>query len=112
MKLFRRTEGGGRVETTMATYLEMLEKIQAQTLENLKQVQAVQIATLHTARELVTSLPAMSTTPSVPTIEGMPTLAQLAEANTAFATQVLDQQKAFASQLAELFTPAIKTSSN
>jgi hypothetical protein len=96
----------------MATYLEMLAKIQAQTLENLKQVQAAQVATLHTARELVASLPSMSTVPSVPTIEGMPTLAQITELNTSFATQLLDQQKAYAAQIAEIFTPAVKVSAN
>jgi len=91
-----------------ANYLEILAKIQAQTLDNLKQIQAVQIATLTTARELVTNVP----TPSVPTVEGIPTLAQVAELNTSFATQLLDQQKAYANQLAELFTPATKSSSN
>jgi hypothetical protein len=96
----------------MATYLEMLEKIQTQTLENLKQVQAVQVATLNTARELVSSLPSITSAPNVPTIEGLPTLQQIADLNTSFATKLLDQQKAFASQIAELFTPVTKTSSN
>jgi hypothetical protein len=92
-----------------ANYLDILAKIQAQTLENLKQIQAVQVATLTSARELVASLP---TVPTVPTVEGVPTLAQIAELNTSFATQLLDQQKAYASQLAELFTPVVKSSSN
>jgi hypothetical protein len=99
----------------MATYLEVLQKIQAQTLENLKQIQAVQVSTLTTARELAASMPSITTAPNMPTIEGLPTLAQLSEVNTAFATQLLDQQKAYASQLAELFTPApvtVKASSN
>jgi hypothetical protein len=95
-----------------ATYLDILAKIQAQTLENLKQIQAVQVASLHTAKELAASLPSMATVPSVPTIEGMPSLAQIAELNTSFATQLLDQQKAYASELAEIFTPVVKTSSN
>jgi hypothetical protein len=96
----------------MATYLELLEKLQSQTLENLKQIQAVQVSTLTTAREIVSELPSLTNVPSLPTIEGVPTLAQIAEINTSFATKLLDQQKAFASQIADLFTPAVKTSSN
>lgn len=90
-----------------ATYLELLSKLQAQTLEGLKQIQNVQVATLTTAREMVQSLPT-----SVPTIEGMPSITQIAELNTQFATQLLDQQKAYASQIAELFSPVAKVSSN
>jgi hypothetical protein len=96
----------------MATYLELLEKLQSQTLENLKQIQAVQVSTLTTAREIVSELPSLTNVPSLPTIEGVPTLAQIAEINTSFATKLLDQQKAFASQIADLFTPAVKASSN
>lgn len=94
------------------TYLAILEKIQSQTLENLKQIQAVQVSTLTTARELVSSLPSIASPPGTATVEGLPTLAQLTEMNTAFATQLLDQQKAFASQLAELFKPATTSSPN
>jgi hypothetical protein len=107
----RSAQSAAEEEYIMATYLELLEKIQAQTLENLKQIQAVQLATLNTAREVAASLPSLANIPSVPTIEGLPTLAQVAELNTTFATQLLDQQKSFASQLAEIFTPA-KASSN
>jgi hypothetical protein len=57
-------------------------------------------------------LPSLMKLPNGPTIEGLPTLAQVVELNSSFATQVLDQQKAFASQLAEVFSPAVKSSSN
>jgi hypothetical protein len=51
--------------------------------------------------------------PTLPTIEGLPTIAQISELQTSFATQLLDQQKAFASQLADLFSPTTaKASSN
>jgi hypothetical protein len=96
----------------MASYLEILAKFQHQTLENLKQIQAAQVATLHTARELVASLPSVSSVPNVPIIEGMPTIAQLTELNTSFATQLLEQQKAYAAQLTEVFSPAVKASAN
>ena len=94
------------------TYLEILEKIQAQTLDNVKQTEAAQISTLQTVREVAASLPSLMKLPNGPTIEGLPTLAQVVELNSSFATQVLDQQKAFASQLAEVFSPAVKSSSN
>jgi hypothetical protein len=94
------------------TYLEILEKIQAQTLDNVKQIEAVQISTLQTVREVAAILPSLMKLPNGPTIEGLPTLAQVVELNSSFATQVLDQQKAFASQLAEVFSPAVKSSSN
>ena len=94
------------------TYLEILEKIQAQTLDNVKQTQAAQISTLQMVREVVASLPSLMNLPNVPTIEGIPTPAQVVELNSSFATQLLDQEKAFASQLAEVFSPALKSSSN
>jgi hypothetical protein len=84
----------------MATYLEILQKIQAQTLDNVKQIQAVQIATLSTLRELIAELP---------TTKGVPTFAQITELGNSFATQVLDQQKAFASQLADAVKPAVES---
>ena len=84
----------------MANYLEILEKIQAQTLDNVKQIEAAQIATLTTARELIAELP---------TAKGVPTFAQITELVTSFATQVLDQQKAFASQVADVITHAVES---
>jgi hypothetical protein len=93
------------------TYLEIVEKIQAQTLDNVKQTEAAQISTLHMIREVVASLPSLMNLPNVPTIEGIPTLAQVVELNSSFATQLLDQEKAFASQLAVVFSPAAKSSS-
>jgi hypothetical protein len=90
------------------TYLEILEKIQTQTLDNVKQIEAVQISTLQTVREVVASLPTMMSSPSVPTIEGIPTLSQVVELTTSFATVLLDQEKAFVSQLTEVFSPAAK----
>jgi uncharacterized membrane protein len=94
------------------TYLDILGKIQAQTLENLKQIQTVQVSALTTARELVSSLPSIANSPATATIEGLPTFAQMTELNTLFATQLFDQQKVFASKLAELFTPATKNITN
>jgi hypothetical protein len=76
----------------MATYLEVIEKLQAQTLENVKQLQAVQIATLTTARELIAELPSA---------KGMPTFSQITDLGASFANKLLDQQKSFVSQLTD-----------
>src|SRR5450759_1385314 len=101
--MFRLIQGAeGRVGKTMANYLEILQKIQAQTLDNLKQIEAAQVATLTTARELIAELP---------TAKGVPTFAQITELATSFATQVLDQQKAFASQVADVVTHAVESNS-
>jgi len=86
----------------MASYLDILQKIQAQTLDNVKQIEAAQVATLTTARELIAELP---------TAKGVPTFAQITELVTSFATQVLDQQKAFASQVADVVTHAVESNS-
>ena len=90
------------------TYIEILEKIQAQAISNLKQIQAAQISTLQTVREVAASLPTMMSSPNVPTIEGIPTLSQVVELTTSFATGLLDQEKAFVSQLSAVFSPAAK----
>jgi hypothetical protein len=84
----------------MASYLDILQKIQAQTLDNVQQIEAAQVATLTTARELIAELP---------TAKGVPTFAQITELVTSFATQVLDQQKAFASQVADVITQAVES---
>jgi hypothetical protein len=81
------------------TYLETIAKLQAQSLDALKQAQATQVATLTTIGEIVSNVPA----PSMP-LGNLPTLAELTELNTAFAKNVLEQQSAFASQLAGVFT--------
>jgi hypothetical protein len=93
----------------MATYLEIIEKLQNQTLDNVKKLQAVQIATLRTARELIAELP---------TTKGVPTFAQMTELGTSFANQLLDQQKVFVDQLADAVkppaeaNPLVKSSTN
>jgi hypothetical protein len=86
----------------MTTYLEVLQKIQAQTLDNVKQIQAVQIATLNTTRELIAALP---------TAKGMPTLAQIADLSSSFMNKLLDQQKVFVDELADVVKPALEQKS-
>jgi len=83
----------------MATYLEIIEKVQAQTLDNVKQLQAVQIATLNTVKELIAELP---------NAKGLPTFSQITELGSSFANKLLDQQKTFVTQL----TDAVKASAD
>jgi hypothetical protein len=89
----------------MATYLETLEKLQQTGLDALKQAQASQLAALTTIGELVSDVPALK--PSA-LFENLPTFAQLAELNASFTRSVLEQQKAYASQLAGVFTATQK----
>jgi hypothetical protein len=84
------------------TYLEVVQRIQAQTLDNVKQIQAAQIATLKLARQLIAELP---------TAKGVPTFAQITDLGGSFATQLLDQQKAFANQLVDAVKPAVESNS-
>jgi hypothetical protein len=84
----------------MTSYLDTLAKIQDQGIETLKQAQTVQLAAVTSLRDAAKALPAL------PKVEGFPTLAELAELNASFATKVLEQQTAFVSQLAGVFTAA------
>ncbi|GAC1658979.1 MAG: hypothetical protein NVS4B13_02870 [Candidatus Elarobacter sp.] len=84
----------------MATYLETLEKLQQQSLDTLKQVQATQLAALTTIGELVSDVPAFRPA----SMANVPTFAELAELNASYTRNLLEQQNAFASQLAGIFT--------
>ncbi len=91
----------------MATaYLDMLAKMQEQGLEALKQTQSAYIESLSTARKMVEKLPAP---PQMPPIEGMPTIAELTDLNSQVLDRVVEQQKAYAKQLADVFAPITKT---
>jgi hypothetical protein len=48
----------------------------------------------------------MPKVPTFPTVEGVPTVAELTELNTKFVDKVVAQQKAYAKELADIFTPA------
>ena len=89
----------------MATYLETLGKLQQQSLDALKQVHATQLATLTTIGKLVSDVPAFK---PASVLENIPTFAELTELNAAFARNVLEQQNAYASQLAGIFTATQK----
>ena len=85
-----------------STYLDLLAKMQEQGLETLKQTQTAYLESLATARKMVEKLPAP---PQMPAIEGMPTVAELTDLNTQFIDRLVEQQKSYAKQLAEVFAP-------
>ncbi len=89
----------------MTTYLETLGKLQQQSLDALKQAQATQVAALTTISEMVSNVPASK---PATMLENLPTFAELAELNSTFARNVLEQQSAYASQLAGIFTATQK----
>lgn len=85
-----------------ATYLDFLAQVQEQTLESLKAVQNSYLQSLTAAREMAEKLPKA---PVFPAIEGVPTIAELTELNVKFVDKVVAQQKAYAKELADIFTP-------
>lgn len=85
----------------MPTYIESLSKLQAQSLDALKQVQATQLAALSTLGQIVTDVPAFRPEAG---LGNLPTFAELAELNATFARSFLEQQSAYASQLAGIFS--------
>lgn len=93
-----------------ATYIDMIVKLQDQGLDVLKQAQKAHIEALGSVREFVEKLPTIPQIPAFPMPEGMPTVAQLTELNSAFVTSVVEQQKSYATQLAEVFAPLKKNS--
>ena len=88
----------------MATTHDLIAKLQAQGLETIKQAQATHVAALETIREVVSELP---TSPAA-AVEALPTLNDVVELNTKFAQQILEQQNAYATQLASIFSAAQK----
>ena len=92
-----------------ATYIDLLAKMQEQGLDTLKQAQSAYIASLTSTREMVEKLPTLPTMPQLPTIEGLPTVAELTELNTQFLDRIVEQQKAYAKQLADVFAPIAKS---
>jgi hypothetical protein len=86
----------------------MLAKMQEQGLEALKQTQTAYLESLSAARKMVEKMP-MPQMPAMPTIEGMPTVAELTDLNTAFLDKVVEQQKVYAKALADVFAPLAKS---
>jgi hypothetical protein len=91
-----------------STYLDMLAKMQEQGLEALKQTQSAYLESLAAARKVVEAMP-LPPMPAMPALEGVPTLAELTELNTAFIDKMVEQQKVYTKQLADVFAPIVKS---
>ena len=91
-----------------STYLDLLAKLQEQGLEALKQTQSAYLESLAAARKVVEAMPMPVAMPAMPAIEGVPTVAELTELNAAFIDKVVEQQKTYAKQLADVVAPITK----
>lgn len=89
-----------------STYLDLIAKMQEQGLEALKQTQNAYIESLSSARTMIEKLPAP---PQMPAIDGMPTVAEITALNTQFLDRIVEQQKMYAQQLADVLAPISST---
>ena len=87
------------------TYVDTIEKLQAQGLEALKQAQAAQAAAVNSFRELITN--ATSQLPGAQAFKNIPAVvSQVNELNSAFAVKLIEQQNEYVSQLVNLLKSA------
>jgi hypothetical protein len=93
------------------SYVETIEKFQAQGLEAIKQVQAAQINAVSSIRELFTN--ATSKLPNAETFSNIPTVvSKISELNSTFAVKLIEQQNDYVNQLlAVLKTTPVETPS-
>ncbi len=87
------------------TYIDTIEKLQAQGLEALKQAQAAQISAVSSVRELITN--ATSKLPGAQSFRNIPTvISQVSELNSAFAVKLIEQQNEYVNQLVNVLKSA------
>jgi hypothetical protein len=87
------------------TYVDTIEKFQAQGLEALKQAQAAQVSAVSSFREIIANatskLPGASSMSNIPTV-----IAQVSDLNTSFAVKLIEQQNEYVNQLLGLLKSA------
>jgi N-acetylglucosamine kinase-like BadF-type ATPase len=87
------------------TYVDTIEKLQAQGLEALKQAQAAQAAAVNSFRELIAN--ATSQLPGAQAFKNIPAVvSQVNELNSAFAVKLIEQQNEYVSQLVNVLKGA------
>ena len=87
------------------TYVDTIEKLQAQGLEALKQAQAAQAAAVNSFRDLITN--ATSKLPGSQALKNIPTVvSQVSELNSAFAVKLIEQQNEYVNQLVNVLKGA------
>ena len=82
----------------MNTYIEFLEKAQSEFLGGLQKAQEMNLATLASVKDLMSSVPTAETTATI----AVPTPAEIVERTFAFTNQLLETRKAYLLKLAEL----------
>ncbi len=87
------------------SYVDTIEKLQAQGLEALKQAQAAQSAAVDSFRELITN--ATKKLPGAEALRNIPTIvSQVSELNSAFAVKLIEQQNEYVNQLVKVLKSA------
>ena len=80
------------------TYIDTIEKFQAQGLEAIKQVQAAQINAVSSFREMFSNV--TSKLPNAQTFSQIPAVvSQISELNSTFAVKLIEQQNDYVNQL-------------
>jgi hypothetical protein len=85
----------------MSTYTEFLEKAQAEFLNGLKQAQELNLATLASLKDLMSSVPTVDAAKTNGNVS-IPTPADIVERTFAFTNQILETRKAYMLKLAEM----------
>jgi len=80
------------------TYVDLISKLQEQGISALKQAQQAHLAALSTARDVASDI----ATAPVPTVDSLPSFSQVADLYGKFATSVIEAQKSYVAQLAEI----------
>ena len=80
------------------TYVDLISKLQEQGITALKQAQQAHLAALSTAREVASEI----ATAPVPSVDSLPSFSTVAGLYGKFATSVLEAQKSYVAQLAEI----------
>lgn len=92
------------------SYVDTIEKFQAQGLEAIKQVQAAQINAVASFRELFSNVTGKM--PNAQTFSNIPTVvSKISELNSTFAVKLIEQQNDYVNQLLAVLksTPAETT---
>jgi hypothetical protein len=80
------------------TYIDTIEKFQAQGLEAIKQVQAAQINAVSSFREMFSNV--TNKLPNAQTLSNIPTVvSKISELNSTFAVKLIEQQNDYVNQL-------------
>ena len=91
------------------TYVDTIEKFQAQGLEAIKQVQAAQLNAVGSLREMFVN--ATAKLPNAQSFSNIPTVvSQISELNSTFAVKLIEQQNDYVNQLLNVLkAPAVET---